>query len=278
MIAFDFEYYQPKTADEAIELFQQLDTDGKSVMYYGGGTEFISRARINEIHADAIIDVKGIPECNQFHVENGQIKIGAAVTLSAIEDAPFFPLLSSVVRLIATKTARNKITIGGNIAGNLPYSEAILPFLLADSKVILATNTGEKTVNINELFNNGNKLKRDEFILAIWTDEHYSRTTYFNLKRTKHSHINYPLVSIASFKLDQEIRIAFSGVCSQPFRLKEIETILNDQSIDQQERAAQAIKKLPEKIREDMHASESYRKFLLHHALLQTLEKFEGVS
>src|SRR5690625_299724 len=109
MIAFDFEYFQPTTIEDANHTFLELYATGKKVMYYGGGTEFISRARRHEIHVDAIIDLKGITPCNELSKSKGEIIIGAANTLTDIIQANFFPLLTQVSRLIATNTERNKI-------------------------------------------------------------------------------------------------------------------------------------------------------------------------
>src|SRR5690625_4959595 len=123
MISFDFEFYQPTTIVNAINLFQQVKSTGKKVMFYGGGTEFISRARRNEINVDVVIDLKEIPECNVFDRENDEFIIGSTVTLNQIADEKMFPLLGDVCKEIATRTERNKITIGGNVVSNLPCKE-----------------------------------------------------------------------------------------------------------------------------------------------------------
>ena len=48
MIAFDFEYYKPDTVEDAVKLYNKLNSNGKKPIYYGrGGTEFISMARMN---------------------------------------------------------------------------------------------------------------------------------------------------------------------------------------------------------------------------------------
>ncbi|ETI66445.1 hypothetical protein [Neobacillus vireti] len=42
MIPFDFEYYKPNTITDAIQTFQEIESQGKEVIYYSGGTEFIT--------------------------------------------------------------------------------------------------------------------------------------------------------------------------------------------------------------------------------------------
>ncbi len=133
MIPFDFEYYKPDTIEDAIQLFNKLELDGKKPIYYGGGTEFISMARMYNKYTGAVIDVKGIPECNVFEFKNDNLIIGSAVTLTKIAEENPFPLLSLTVKRIADHTIQDKITLGGNLMGTIIYKEAILPLLLSNS-------------------------------------------------------------------------------------------------------------------------------------------------
>ena len=55
-------------------------------MFYSGGTEFITFARVNKLSADAVIDIKGIPECNVLEMHGDQLVIGAAVSLNKITE------------------------------------------------------------------------------------------------------------------------------------------------------------------------------------------------
>ena len=65
MIPYDFDYYRPKTLVEALELSRRLKLSGQKVLYYGGGTEFISMSRLNNIYTDAVIDIKERGECRE---------------------------------------------------------------------------------------------------------------------------------------------------------------------------------------------------------------------
>lgn len=108
-------------AIEAVDIYTRLCSEGKQPLYYGGGTEIISMARTHNIYTDAVIDIKGIPECNQQIYENSKLTIGSAVTLTNIAESNFFPLLSLTVERIADHTIQDKITLGGNIAGAIIY-------------------------------------------------------------------------------------------------------------------------------------------------------------
>src|SRR5699024_2192124 len=155
MIPYDFKFYSPPTVEEAIDIFLTSDADGLTPMYFNGGTEFISRARKGEIAVDVVIDVKGIDFCQAHFLRDGELTIGSSITLNALISNNFYPLLSEVARAIATNTARNKITVGGNMQSHLPYKETMLPFLLANSELLIAGKYGLSRVNIHDSYNDG---------------------------------------------------------------------------------------------------------------------------
>jgi len=273
MISFDFSYDQPTSIEEAVNRFQALRSQQKTVAYYAGGTEMISRARRDEIHVDAVIDLKHIPECNILSSDQNQIIFGATTSLTDIANTNDFPLLTQVILQIATQTERNKITIGGNLASHLPYREALLPFLLVDARVVIAGRNGTKTLQIIDIFENGIQLEEDEFIVQIIMKQEYSKFPYFNCKRTKQSSVNYPLVSLAALKIDNQIRIACSGLCHFPFRLEQFETEINHSTVQMKEKINQVTNTLPAPILNDQYASAAYREFVFKNALSEILEK-----
>jgi len=144
MIPFDFEYYKPTSAREAVSLFNTLNSQGKKPVYYGGGTEIISFSRLYQLYPKAVIDIKGIPECNVLEFQNDHLIIGAAVTLTQIQESNFYPLLSWCGGRVADHTIRNKITLGGNICAKIPYRESILAFLVSDCEVVIEGVNGAR--------------------------------------------------------------------------------------------------------------------------------------
>src|SRR5699024_485324 len=189
----------------------------QNIYYISGGTEFISRARRNEISCDAVIDIKGIPETNLMQWDGDQLITGACCTLSSVAAGGLFPLLSDVTTSIATQTERNKITLGGNIASNLPYKEAIMPFLIADSEVVIASEKGTAKRPIKDVYTEGSLLRDGEFIVQFITKRHWTTLPFMHLRRTKQSHVNYPIVSLAALQDGKDIRIAVSGLIDYPF-------------------------------------------------------------
>lgn len=152
MITFDFDYFRPNSVEEAVGVYQELSGQGKHVIYYAGGTEIICAARINQIRFDAVIDIKEIPDCKVLECREGRILIGSAVTQTAISDSGIFPLLGAVCRKSADHTSRDKITLGGNLCGKTPFRESVLPLLLSECQVMIASPKGNRTLPLREVF------------------------------------------------------------------------------------------------------------------------------
>ena len=130
MLAFDFDYYLPDTLQEATDVFDSVQKQGNMPLYYGGGTEIISMARVGNVTPHAVIDVKKIPECRNMGTDGAALVFGSARTLREIQDSGLFPLLGLAGGRIADHTIQCKLTLGGNLAGTIRYHEALLPLLL----------------------------------------------------------------------------------------------------------------------------------------------------
>ncbi|MEH7386207.1 FAD binding domain-containing protein [Bacillus sp. JJ1521] len=272
----DFEYHRPHTFQEAVSLFHDLDKQGKSPMYYSGGTEIITLGRLNLVRTGSVIDIKNIPECNVQELNEEFFIVGSAHTLTTIEEKNLFPLLSKTVSEIADRTARNKITVGGNICGQIFYREAVLPFLLADSTLLIASNQGIKQVPIYEIFKEQLLLNRGEFLLQIKTNRKFLKMPFFTIKRRRQWDTGYPLLTVAALKFEKIIRVAFSGLSPYPFRSYQIEDALNKTEIPYKKRVELAMNSLNVPVLDDTEGTSRYRLFVLKNILYDVLQTLGG--
>ena len=278
MIPFDFEYYKPENLSEAVQINNTLTKQGLKVLFYSGGTEFITFSRINRLYADAVIDLKAIPECGVLEIQGDQLIIGSAVSLNKITESNFFPLLGQTINKVADHTSRNKITIGGNLHSRLIYREGVLPLLITEAEVRLAGTEGESILPFKDVFDKRVKMNPDQFLVQIKVPKTYADFPFVSLKKTKSSKVGYPIVSVAALVIDKKIRAALSGVCEYPFRSEAIESTLNDSSLSKEEKVDKAITLLPGPIIDDIQASREYREFLLKNTLLETIETLEAAQ
>lgn len=272
----DFEYDRPATAAEAVRLFGSLDAQGTSPMYYGGGTEVITFGRLGLVRTGAVIDIKGVPECRALGYAQDDLVLGAGLSLTEVEEANPFPLLSKTSGGVADRTARNKITLGGNVCGRIFYREAVLPFLLADSDVVLAGAGGWRRLPIHQVFRGEMQLGQGELLLAFLTSRSYLSLPHVHMKIRQQWKTGYPLVTAAALRKDDRLRVAFSGLCPYPFRSAAMEEALNARSVASAARIDEAVRRVPAPVLNDVEGSSEYRLFVLRNALTDIVDAIGG--
>ncbi|GIN40167.1 MULTISPECIES: FAD binding domain-containing protein [Heyndrickxia] len=273
MIPYDFDYYRPTSIQEALTIYQTLKHAGRKPMYFSGGTEIITLGRVNWVYTDAVIDLKGIPEYHVLFKSESRLILGAGLSLVQIEEANPFPLLSKTASEIADHTARTKITLGGNICAQIFYREAVLPFLLSDSLMVVAMHDGMKIFPIHEIFSKCLCLNEGDFLIQVSTDQKFVEAPSISIKRRKQWNTGYPLLTAAALKVDGAIRLAISGLCPFPFRAFEIEELLNHSDLSMEEKINGAVERLPSPILNDVEGSAEYRLFVLKNTLIDILQE-----
>lgn len=278
MISYDSEYYKPTTIHEAIQQFQTLEEQGKKPVYFSGGTEIITLGRLNQIVTGAVIDLKGIPEYTECNRKEGQLILGAGLTLTQLRERQLFPFLNKAIIEIADHTARNKITLGGNICANIIYRETVLPLLLTNSRVVTANSEGLRERPINEVFDQTLQLEKGELLVQVITDLENTELPFLCIKKRRQWDVGYPLLTTAAIKKDNHLGIAFSGLCSFPFRNKQLENCLNNLKLSREDRIEQAIQHIPAPVLNDVHGSAEYQEFVLRNTVMDVLNAFEGAD
>jgi xanthine dehydrogenase molybdenum-binding subunit len=178
-------------------------------------------------------------------------------------------MLAQVARGIATRTERNKITVGGNLLSDLPYREAILPFLLAESEAVIATEKGLIKRSIEKL----NEMDEGEFLVQIITDSAVTKAPFTYVKRTRQSRVNYPIVTTTSVQLDSEVRVAISGLCHHPIRSRKMEEVMRDSKASRAELMDKLHKTVPAEVIDDELATRAYRSFVFEQTMEPMLAK-----
>lgn len=277
MIPFDFEYYRPDTAEEAASVFAELEAEGKNPVYYGGGSELISMARVGSRSFGAVIDLKNIPECKAMEDRGDRFYLGAGLTLSDLIEWNGFPLLSKTAGRIADHTMQCKITLGGNLAATIIYRGTALPLLLSDAKLTFAGADGFQEYDMDTEFKERLLLPPGEFLAGVTLDKGFFSLPYFHEKKTKNEKIDYPLITAEGLKKAGTLRIAFSGLAAYPFRDDKVEKTLNASYLKPEKKADKVVKYLSGVIQNDLSGSAEYRKFVLKETILNILDTMKEV-
>jgi CO/xanthine dehydrogenase FAD-binding subunit len=221
MIPTDITYIQVDSPEEAVQAW----TSHPGARYLAGGTEITTTARRSAAYPLAtLIDVKGMTDTQILETQAGRIVLGAALPLSALEDWPGFPLMSATVKGVADRTVRNRLSLGGNIAGMLPYREAVLPLLLADATgVSVVPGQGgaapvRKVWRLRERFDKRLTLEPGELMLNFNLPTGFAALPWAHRRRTRTGPVDYPLITLCMARDGAALRLAVSGAGPYPQR------------------------------------------------------------
>ena len=264
MIPFPFEYYAADTLEEAVNTHAGLTAQGRTPIYFSGGTEIITMARLHNLVFDAVIDIKRIPQCRCYGIVGHNLVLGAAATLNDIALSGIFPLLGRVCARVADHTAQCKITLGGNVAGTILYHEAALPLLLVDAAVQLAGPAGTRYIPVSALYPIKTALQPGEMIVQFTMDSALANLPCVHAKHTEGEKIGYPLFTLAAVRVADSIRVAIGGYYPDP---AVIEFPLAPSSVDAECAAGRLVQRLAQEPITDELGSGEYRRSMLAQAL-----------
>ncbi len=147
-----FDYFKPKTLEEALTLFSKY---GEKAKWIAGGTDVIVMIKQKAMSPDVLISLQGIPGLDRIEY-NGSLSIGPMVTHRAIEKSEIirknFSALTDAVDYLGSIQIRNVATIGGNICTAAPSADTATPLLVLGARVKIKSLKEERTVSIEEFF------------------------------------------------------------------------------------------------------------------------------
>ena len=147
-----FTIAQPTSPKEAAQL---LADAGGSASLYAGGTELLLAMKEGVLSYDLLVDVKTIPGLDELRLEDGVLRIGAAVTHAQIERSPL--VLGSLLALadVARRVANPRVRACGTLAGNLcfaePHSDPATLLLCLEARVVVEGQERQRMIGIDEL-------------------------------------------------------------------------------------------------------------------------------
>jgi xanthine dehydrogenase molybdopterin binding subunit/xanthine dehydrogenase small subunit len=146
----DEKFFRPASLDELLRLLQQ-HPDARLI---AGATELGLEITKKYKKFPTLISVEATPELLELKATETEWRIGAAVTLTKIEEAltTEFPALADMLRVFGSRQIRNRATMGGNIVTASPIGDSAPILLALDAKVVLASLQCERTLPIEKFF------------------------------------------------------------------------------------------------------------------------------
>ena len=117
----ELQWFEAADLPGAVAILSRLAQTGSPAKVMAGGTDLIGamKDRLQDHRQKAVVYIKDVPNLNRIAFEGGRLHIGAAATVSDIEESPLirqrFPLLSMAAAHVASPQIRNMGTIGGNV-------------------------------------------------------------------------------------------------------------------------------------------------------------------
>jgi xanthine dehydrogenase YagS FAD-binding subunit len=113
-----FEWVDAKSLDQASELVT-ASTKEKPVLLKAGGLDLMDLMKEGILRPSRLVNLKTVPGLDQVAVADGNLKIGALVTLNTLDKdeqiRKTLPALSEAAGHAATPQVRNAATLGGNL-------------------------------------------------------------------------------------------------------------------------------------------------------------------
>ena len=270
----DFEYFAPKTLEEALTL---LDKYGDECKVIAGGQSLLILMRQGLVAPQYLIDIKGISELSYIKSEGKQgLRIGALTTHRTIEKSPVFRdklgVLTEMENRLASIQTRNWGTIGGNICHADPAGDPAPVLMALNATLRMASLKGDRTMAVEDF-------SLDYFETALEPGELLTEIVvppvplHTGIAYTKFNVIESDLatvgvaVSITLSSNDgicQDVRIALGAAAPTPIRAKQAEAVLRGKKITDVllKEAGQIASTEAEPI-SDIYASEEYRRELV---------------
>src|SRR4029077_6959465 len=101
-----------------------------------------------------LISTEAVPELTRIVTSDTEWRIGAAASLTAVEEmlAAEYPSLAKMLAVFAARQIRNRATLGGNLVTASPIGDSAPVLLTLDASVVLVTAKAERTVPLSEFF------------------------------------------------------------------------------------------------------------------------------
>jgi len=149
---FNVDYIRPQDLGEALDFINDYAPDATIL---AGGTDVMIDMRSGVLKSRYLLDVSRLPELRDIKFDNGELTIGAGVTITEIGQSEtigrYAPALQKAADRFAGRQVRNIATIGGNVAHCSPCGDTIPPLLIHDAVAVVVSPAGQRNVPIEEM-------------------------------------------------------------------------------------------------------------------------------
>ena len=278
-------YVAPTTLEEALETLHGSD----DVTILAGGTDLMPQSKIGRTKIrSTLMNIRRVAGLGAIVRDGDAIRIGALATVTQLMNDPLvrqhLPVLVEVCDHFASDQIRNAATIGGNVSNASPAGDTLVPLLVLDAEVELASTgdagTVRRRVPLADYFAGPGRTRRaaSELLTGVRVSlppaGHYARFFKFGTRPALDiSAISIAIAGVRNGGALSNVRVAFGAVAPTPVRARRTEQALEGRRLDAATvaRAAETARDEVSPI-DDVRASAWYRKELIHNMTRRMLD------
>lgn len=130
--------------------------------YMGGGTLVVRAANEGDLTFSTVVRAVD-PALSSIDVRDGQVRIGASVTMGAILAHRELEILAPAARAVGGPAVRNMATVGGNLFARPPYGDFATALLALDASV----STEEGEIPLDVFFETRDRLEGKAIVTSV---------------------------------------------------------------------------------------------------------------
>ena len=236
-----FDYVEPETLDEALEL---LARDPEDTLVMAGGTSLVILMKQDLVRPSRVVGLRRLAQLRAIHAGGDGLRLGALATHEAIARSgavrEHAPALAATFAAVATVRIREQATIGGSLAHADPAQDPPVTLLALDASAIAMSKGRARTIPLEALFVDvfETSLEPGELLMRVEVPPlpAGARATYKKFLPTTLD--DYATVSVAAVVATASdgtcthARIALGGAGPVPFRAHDAERALVGRRVD----------------------------------------------
>ena len=151
MYPAEFEYFSPRTVDEALELLGRYGEDARIL---AGGQSLLPMMKLRIASPRYLVDVNGIEALAGLRRVDDRLVMGALCRHADVAASPLvrqhLPIMLDAANLTADVQVRNRGTVAGSLAHADPAGDWPAALLALDTSVTIAGPAGLRTTSLSE--------------------------------------------------------------------------------------------------------------------------------
>jgi carbon-monoxide dehydrogenase medium subunit len=234
-----FEYFAPRTLDEALDLLARHGDDAKIL---AGGQSLLPMMKLRIASPRCLIDVNRIDGLAGLRLDGDRLVIGALCRHADLLASPLvrehFPIMMDAASQTADVQVRNRGTLAGSLAHADPAGDWPAALMALDTTVTLAGPDGRRNLPLPDLIVDAytTQLGPGEIIteVSVAMPRHPSAGAYRKFERRAGdfavASVGVQLTAAESSGV-QSVAISLGAVGARPIRVPAAEALLKDKML-----------------------------------------------